>query len=609
MAPRLIPAGPDTDETRVLTPDRSLTRYVALWVLAGLAAACALALDASLAGAPWAVAGSAFAIAVALVAAGEATELKLDHGNAVEVVTLLEAAVVAVVVTLPPLVAAAATVAGVTAVQLVRGRPAIKIVFNASQYAVGAALAAGVFGLAGGATAEPSLAWATAALVGMLGFGVVNTVAMNGVIAILESRPLGRIWRSELRLTAITVLGNSAVGLTAVILWRERPELALLVVVPLFTLHLAYRGVVQSAALLDEVRTERDRLDRVVRGASDGIVLLDAAGNVELWSPAMHELTGIAEERARGRHIDDLIEAACDDGRPVRVGAPLESRDAADPVSVEDYSIETDEGSREVRATHHVLFDDDRPIADVALFHDVTRERLVDRLKDDFISRVSHELRTPLTPIKGFAHVLMDKELPAATRERILERIVDRADDMVRLIDDLLLVANLGTLEETGLARTELDVAPVVEEVVNRFRDRNPAREFDVLVSGETSASIDPKRLGQLLDNLLNNACKFSPDDRHVEVTVAGTVRGVTVSVRDFGRGIPRDHQDLIFDRFHRVEDPLVMEAGGLGLGLFISRRLAELLDGTLTVESELGDGARFDLWLPSAATPLERAG
>lgn len=267
-----------------------------------------------------------------------------------------------------------------------------------------------------------------------------------------------------------------------------------------------------------------------------------------------------------------------------------------------------DGGGHRVLSTHGFLFDDDgRLIGDVVLLRDVTRQREIEHLKDDFVARVTHELRTPLTPIRGFAESILrhDDDLDPRTRRTMLSRILEQADHMIGLVDDLLLVPELsGTA-----ARRDLEVIGPGDllDVVERVASDLPAPSPDVEIVGVPELPdvlADPGWVELILTNLLSNAAKFAPAGSPVEVELAPrTAERVAVSVTDRGRGIAADQLARIFDRFHRTEQPLTMETGGLGIGLYVARQLARRMGGDLTVDSRLGVGSTFTLVLAAAGS------
>ncbi len=377
-------------------------------------------------------------------------------------------------------------------------------------------------------------------------------------------------------------------------------------------LAVALRGGEHLSRLVEET----GKLQAVVDHSSDGILVLDAESHVQVWSPSMHVLSGLSPTLASGRPLTELLRC-----RPVTGGEadPNGSDDAGadllrvaglgltpeSPRRVVELALRRPDGEeRWVRMSHNAVFEADVLTQDVVLVYDVTRERQVERLKTDFIATVSHELRTPITPIKGYVELLRRRgdDMTPERRREMLDTVADRVSHLTRLVEDLLLASGVSAptaavvMQTTDLAALTRRAAEDFPGEASRIRAVTP--EEPVLVAG------DPTRVIQVVSNLVSNGLKYSPELSPIDVTCSVDPVGRTaeVVVSDSGRGIPADQLDRVFDKFHRVEDPLRMTTSGTGLGLFIARQLAVAMGGTLTVHSALGQGATFRFQLPLAA-------
>jgi len=240
----------------------------------------------------------------------------------------------------------------------------------------------------------------------------------------------------------------------------------------------------------------------------------------------------------------------------------------------------------------------------ILVFHDLTRLRQLEALRQEFVANVSHELRTPLSLIKSAAETLIDggREDPAIT-VRFLEIIDKHANRLTHLIDDLLLLARIDS------GRVELNLRPV--ELRTAAEDALDdaaliARARDVTLSNEVPAGLraaaDPERLRQVLANLIDNAIKYGRTGG--VVTLRGRDAGggmVEISVRDDGPGIPPDALSRVFERFYRVDKARSREQGGTGLGLAIVKNDVQAHGGDVRVESSAGRGAEVFLTLPAS--------
>jgi signal transduction histidine kinase len=239
----------------------------------------------------------------------------------------------------------------------------------------------------------------------------------------------------------------------------------------------------------------------------------------------------------------------------------------------------------------------------VAVVHDVSAERRLAKMKDNMLAVVSHELRTPLTPIKASAQLLRTRydRLPDEQRELLLSQIEDRADHLTRLVSDLLLV---GSLSASGRSDVQVDLVPadlaeLVRDAGRHLAISHPGHTIDVSAPPRLPTATDPVRLRQIIDNLVDNACKYSPGDSRVHLLVSEEGPHAVLRVVDAGRGIPPEHLNRVFERFERVEDPMVMTTSGAGLGLYIVKELTEALGGTVQLDSALGKGTTVSVRLP----------
>jgi signal transduction histidine kinase len=242
------------------------------------------------------------------------------------------------------------------------------------------------------------------------------------------------------------------------------------------------------------------------------------------------------------------------------------------------------------------------------IVHDVTRIRQTERAKADFVATVSHELRTPITPIKGYVELLQARgsSMPEDKRQDMLGIIAERADHLARLVEDLLLASRISSADRAavpGLRRELVDLVVAARRAATDWLRRADCRLELELPDEPLQVDADPLRLVQVLANLLSNAHKYSPADQPVRLRVWQDGGWAKAAVIDQGRGIPREELDRIFDKFHRVEDPMTMTTGGTGLGLYIARELARAMGGDIEAASALRHGSTFTARLPVAGT------
>jgi signal transduction histidine kinase len=241
-----------------------------------------------------------------------------------------------------------------------------------------------------------------------------------------------------------------------------------------------------------------------------------------------------------------------------------------------------------------------------AFIRDITErleaEREAERLKDEFFALVSHELRTPLTSIMGYLEILSeDAEGLSEEDRRHLEVIRRNADRLLRLVGDILLVAQVQAGTFTVTAEDVVDVATLVQHSVEAAMPIAEDREIALNMRSEPVPPIegDRHRLAQLLDNLIGNALKFTPAGERIDVLSSIANGEILVEVENTGSYLPPEEQEHLFDRFFRASGAVRQAVAGVGLGLAICKAIVEAHGGTIAVRSEEGVSTAFSFTLP----------
>ena len=238
----------------------------------------------------------------------------------------------------------------------------------------------------------------------------------------------------------------------------------------------------------------------------------------------------------------------------------------------------------------------------VLVLHDITELRRLERVRRDFVANVSHEFKTPLTAIQGFAETLLSGALDdLENRKRFVEIIREHAQRLARLTDDLLKLSRI----EAG--RLEIEMRPIrVEALVNscietaRLKAETRGLQIHVdLPENAPAVRGDGAQLGEVLQNLLDNALQYTPAGGRIELKARSNGHDVIFTVTDTGIGIPESDLERIFERFYRVDAARSREAGGTGLGLAIARHIVDAHGGRIWVESAVGQGSRFHFSIP----------
>ncbi len=343
---------------------------------------------------------------------------------------------------------------------------------------------------------------------------------------------------------------------------------------------------IENARLFERVEVERAKLESVLREAQEAIIVVDGESNVLLCNAAAH--------RTLGLNGADLL------NRPVVEAVPHPTIDAM-------FTEAQDTGQA---ARSEVLLDDGRTfnaqltpvegIGHVLVMQDITRLKELDRMKSEFITRVSHDLRTPLTTVQGYIELLPRAGPLNTQQQEFVLRVGQSMETITEMLNNLLDVNRL----ETGfdLEMIPCDLRQVLEEAIENFRPR--ADEKDQEMRWELPETLpmvhgNPYRLRQVVDNLLDNAIKFTPEGGWITVGAVEDEGYIVVHVADNGIGIPPDQQPYVFDRFYRVESDETLSLAGSGLGLAIVKSVIEKHNGRVWVESRPGVGSVFSFVVP----------
>ncbi len=345
-----------------------------------------------------------------------------------------------------------------------------------------------------------------------------------------------------------------------------------------------------------DAREQSQRTSALFDRMVEGLIVVDAAGRIRLANRAAREFFGFGAS-AMGRTI---LEAT----RHHEVASLVARLDTESEVLGHELRLESVADSRFFQVNALALRESGggRDGA-ILVFHDLTRLRQLESVRQEFVANVSHELRTPLSLIKSATETLLDggKNDPVAL-PRFLEIIDKHANRLTLLIDDLLLLSTL----ESG--RVQLDLQPVrlrlaAQEVIDDFAPRAAARNIEVAnqVPAELSARADSQRLGQVLSNLVDNAIKYGKSPGRVTLSGVTLPDGrVELRVHDDGPGIAADAKARIFERFYRVDKARSREQGGTGLGLAIVKHVVQAHGSEIRVTSEPDTGTEFAFSLPA---------
>ena len=366
--------------------------------------------------------------------------------------------------------------------------------------------------------------------------------------------------------------------------------------------------VIENAELYNEVNSRRERWEAVFKFADEGILICDKDANIIGFNPAAAKLTGFEITEALDKPFTDIVRAVSPEGLNLSALSPIRRviRES-EQISKRPQLIQKKNGeSIWTEISYSPILDDSGEASSaIAIISNVQKEREVEAVKSDFISIVSHELRTPLTAIKGFLSMLLKQDFGDLTEKQhhFLNRVYQTNQRMIGLVEDLLDVSHI----ESGKIRlkvTPLAMEPIINEVVTELAAKGFERQIMLKVNRKHKLPLvlaDETRLRQILVNIVDNAIKYSLPKSEVTIDFKIQNHELVTSVKDQGVGITANHIERLFQKFGRIYNPMSMQAGGTGLGLYIVKNLVESHGGKIWVTSREGKGSRFSFTLPVA--------
>lgn len=338
---------------------------------------------------------------------------------------------------------------------------------------------------------------------------------------------------------------------------------------------------------LDAVENERSKLDALFLHMTDGVVAYDGSGALMHCNPAAVALLDRAPEDCV---YEDIFEPICPLSRvmSMRRGDYAEAEMAVGGRSVELY---------------FATFADEETGGVLIVLHDVTERRRTEERRKEFVANVSHELRTPLTNIRSYAETIRDADgdIPRETENSFLDIVINEADRMTHIVQDLLTLSRLDS-GRTEMVMARFSFGDAIDAVLRSIALEaqrhghtltNDRPEHLPLIMG------DRGRIEQVMLNILSNAVKYTPDGGHIRVTAGDVGSAVWMEVADDGIGIPEKDRARIFERFYRVDKARSRESGGTGLGLSIATEIVQRHNGTLKLVDRDGPGTTIRLELP----------
>ncbi len=337
---------------------------------------------------------------------------------------------------------------------------------------------------------------------------------------------------------------------------------------------------------------ERRKLSSVLTHMTDGVVATDKNGNIILMNRRAEEMLNRKQEETLGEKLTDVLNLKS----LIKLNELYQYNDSL----LLDFDSPDDEVFLEA---HFSVIEKENGEQNglIAVLHDVTEQEKIEQERREFVANVSHELRTPLTSMKSYLEALADGALDTDVAPRFINVTQNETERMIRLVNDLLQLSKMDS-KDYNLTLNSLNLTSFVEQVIDRFEMSTKNQEITFkrnIPSEPVFVYGDRDKLTQLLDNIVSNAIKYSPEGGTITCTVKVDKRRVIISVQDEGVGIPKDSIPHVFDRFYRVDKARTRSLGGTGLGLAIAKEIIHAHGGDIWVSSEWEKGTQMSFSLP----------
>ena len=348
----------------------------------------------------------------------------------------------------------------------------------------------------------------------------------------------------------------------------------------------------------ENLAQEKNRLSSVLSYMSDGVIATNRLGQITMINSTAQRLLNLDRETATQMSILDIL-----DGENPYTYSELLSKTPEIHLSRRDANDEF----VTLRVNFALIRKESGFISGlVAVLHDATEQEKEERERRLFVSNVSHELRTPLTSVKSYLEALDDGALNEEIAPNFIKVSLDETNRMMRMISDLLALSRIDN-KSTQLNVEMTNFTAFMTYILNRFgqiksQETNPGKSYEIIRDYPVNSiwvEIDTDKMTQVIDNILNNAIKYSPDGGKITVSMKTTDTQLIVSISDQGLGIPKKDLPLIFDRFYRVDKARSRAQGGTGLGLSIAKEIVKQHNGFIWAKSEYGKGSTFTIVLP----------
>ncbi|MCP6718396.1 MAG: ATP-binding protein [Patescibacteria group bacterium] len=341
---------------------------------------------------------------------------------------------------------------------------------------------------------------------------------------------------------------------------------------------------------------ERNKTQEIINSLTDGLMVFNSTDSLALMNPQSERFLEIKREELIGKQIKEFVNFEQLKNLIDLIGENIEENLFRQEFKIRENFI--------LELSTIPLMSNKTKIGTLLILHDISREKVIERMKNEFVSIAAHQLRTPLSAIKWTLRMLLDGDLGKITEEQseFIAKTYQSNERMISLINDLL---NVTRIEEGRYLYKPVltDIKIVLQFVINSYKEEGKKRNIKLELRGQKKKTpkvfLDVEKIKLAFQNLIDNAIKYTMPGGKIVVSLVFNSKEITVSVKDNGVGILQDQQERVFGKFFRGSNVIKMETDGSGLGLFIAKNIIESHGGRIWFESKLGKGTTFHFTIP----------
>jgi len=351
----------------------------------------------------------------------------------------------------------------------------------------------------------------------------------------------------------------------------------------------------------EKVREEKEKIQTIISSFTDPIIFIDNESKISILNPSAKKILGF-DDKCLGIKVSNKDNYSMENFKDA---TNIDYKvNISDDKMTEEIILKSNKEDRVYRIITTKVCDDEKICYGfIKIFYDLTREKALDKLKSEFISIAAHQLRTPLSAIKWIMKMVLDKDAGELTleQEELLTKGYSSNERIIKLVDDLL---DVSRIEEGrfGFNFEKYNFQKIINIAIVNLEQRIAKNHFKIIINKPAKMPkvyIDKEKMIMVVQNLLDNATKYTPEYGKIEINIKQEKELLNVTIKDSGVGIPKKDQVNLFSKFFRAANVMRMETAGTGLGLFIVKNIIEKHGGKITIKSEEGKGTEVNFSLP----------